>query len=106
MYIVAFVTAANLEEAQNLSNRLIETKLAACVNIIENIKSIFWWQGKVESGKEVLLVIKSTKSKLSAIIKLVKSLHSYKVPEIIALPIIGGEKNYLRWIDESLWKRI
>ena len=106
MYIVVFVTAANLKEARKLSNGLIQAKLAACVNIVSNIKSIFFWQGKIDSAKEVLLIIKSKKSKLNAIIKQVKSSHSYEVPEIIALPIVAGEKKYLRWIDESLRKRI
>lgn len=102
MRIVIFVTASSGKEAENIANRLIEKKLAACVNIIGNLKSIFWWEGKADTAKEVLLIIKSRKSKLPAIIKQVKSLHSYKVPEIIALPIIAGEKNYLRWLNESL----
>lgn len=102
MYIVIFITASNKEEAEKIANKLVENKLAACVNIIDNVQSIFWWEGKPDSAKEALLVIKSNKSRLSRIIKLVKSLHSYKVPEIIALPIIAGDKNYLKWLDESL----
>lgn len=102
MRIVIFVTAASSKEAEKIANRLIEKKLAACVNIIGNVKSIFWWEGKPNTAKEVLLIIKSRKSKLSAIIKQVKSLHSYTVPEIIALPIILGDKDYLKWLDESL----
>lgn len=102
MYIIILVTAANISEAEKISSSLVEKKLAACVNILAGVKSRFCWEGKVDSAKEVLLTIKSKKSKLPAIIKTVKSLHSYKVPEIIALPIIGGEKKYLRWIDESI----
>lgn len=102
MHIVIFVTASNNEEAQKIANKLIESKLAACVNIIDNIKSVFWWEGKQDFANETLLIIKSKKSKLSKIIKLVKSVHSYQVPEIIALPIIAGDKKYLRWLDESV----
>ncbi len=102
MYIVIFVTASGKKEAKKIAQVLLEHKSAACVNIIENIESFFWWQGKIDTAKESLLVIKSKKSKLAQIIKLVKSVHSYEVPEIIALPIIGGEKKYLGWINESV----
>ncbi len=102
MYIVIFVTASNKKEAGNIARGLLKNKLAACVNIIENVNSLFWWQGKIDQADEVLLIIKSKKSKLAAVIKLVKSMHSYDVPEIIALPIIGGDKIYLKWIDESV----
>jgi len=102
MHIVIFITAPNKKEAGHIAKKLIQKKLAACVNIIANIDSIFWWKAKVDSAKEVLLVVKSTKSKLAKIIKLVKATHSYDTPEIIALPIIGGEKKYLKWIDDSV----
>ena len=102
MYCVILVTASNKEEAREIASGLIEARLAACVNIIDAIESVFWWQGKVDRGKEVLLVIKTKKALIKKLIKKVKSLHSYEVPEIIALPIIDGSKEYLRWIDESL----
>ncbi len=102
MYIVIFITAANKEEAQKIANKLVENKLAACVNIVDNVRSLFWWEAKIDSANEALMVVKSRKFHLARIIKLVKSLHSYQTPEIIALPIIGGDKNYLNWIDESL----
>jgi periplasmic divalent cation tolerance protein len=98
------VTAGNKKQAQAITEALIKNKLAACVNIIDNIESVFWWRGKVDKARELLLVIKSKKSKLSAIIKLVRSLHSYSVPEIIALPLEAGEKKYLDWIDDTLRK--
>ncbi len=104
MYIVIFVTTPNKKEANHIARQLIKKRLAACVNIINGIDSLFWWQGKLDHAKEALLIIKSQKSKLGRIVKLVRSAHSYKVPEIIALPIIGGEKRYLRWIDETLGK--
>ena len=104
MHIVIFVTAAHKQEAEHIAKQLLKNKLAACVNIVPKINSFFWWQAKIDRAEEVLLIIKSKKAKLNKIIKLVKSLHSYQVPEIIALPIIGGYKPYLRWLDESLRK--
>ena len=102
MYVVILVTAKDKNEARKIANGLIKARLAACVNIIDKISSIFFWAGKIDQAKESLLVIKSQKEMLSKIIKLVKSLHSYKVPEIIALPIIAGDSPYLRWIDAAL----
>lgn len=102
MYIIVLVTCANRKEAQRIARQLIESRLAACVNIIDKIASLFRWEAKMDSANEILLLIKSRKIKLAKIIKLVKSMHSYQVPEIIAIPIVGGEKKYLRWIDESV----
>lgn len=102
MYVVILVTAKDKKEAQKISVGLIKAKLAACVNIVDKVDSIFFWAGKIDQAKESLLVVKSKKEKLSQVIKLVKSLHSYEVPEIIALPIIAGDKSYLRWIDAAL----
>jgi len=101
MNIVIFVTAANKKEAEKIASALIKNKLAACVNIIENVNSLFWWQGKVDSAKEALLIVKTRKVLVPKLIKKVKLLHSYVVPEIIVLPIICGDKEYLKWINES-----
>lgn len=102
MYRVILVTAANKKEARRIAKGLINSKLAACVNIIGGVESCFWWKGKIDSAKEVLLIIKSRKEKVLKVIRLVKSIHSYEIPEIISLPITAGFKPYLRWIDESL----
>jgi len=102
MYIVVFITTSNKKEARNIARELIKNKLAACVNIIDKIESIFWWQGKLDSAREVLLVVKTKKSEFNKVSKAVKAIHSYQVPEIIALPITIGSKPYLDWIDESL----
>jgi len=102
VYIIIFITTSNKKEAEKIAKALLKNKLAACVNILDRVKSIFRWQGKVDQANEALLIIKSHRKKLSKIIKLVKSLHSYEVPEIIAVPISGGYKPYLKWIDESL----
>lgn len=104
MHIVILITASNKKEAKRIALMLVKNKLAACVNVLGGVESFFWWQAKVDCSSEALLIVKSGKSKLPKIIKLVKKIHSYKVPEIIALPIIGGYKHYLDWIDESLRK--
>ena len=101
MYVVILVTAKDIAEANKIADGLVEDKLAACVNIVQAVRSLFWWEGKVDKADEVLLVIKSLKRHLQKIIKKVKSLHSYTVPEIIALPIIGGNKDYLDWVKNS-----
>lgn len=102
MYIVIFITAPNKKEANFIAQELIKRRLAACVNIVDKIESIFWWQDKISKAGEILLIVKSKKSKLNKIIKQVKSIHSYEVPEIIALPIVGGNKDYLEWLDDSV----
>ena len=102
MYIIVFVTASNKREAQKIAAGLIKQKLAACVNIIDKVDSLFFWEGKIQKAKESLLIIKSKKEKWGRLVKLIKSLHSYTVPEIIAIPIISGDKPYLGWIDATL----
>jgi periplasmic divalent cation tolerance protein len=102
MYRVLLVTAGNKKEARIIAKALINHKLAACVNIIVGVESLFRWKGKIDSVQEVLLIIKSKEEKVAEIIKLVKSTHSYEVPEIISLPVKAGSKPYLKWIDESL----
>ncbi|MDD3087065.1 MAG: divalent-cation tolerance protein CutA [Candidatus Omnitrophica bacterium] len=102
MYSLVLVTAPDKKDARKIANALIKNKLAACVNIVGKVESLFWWQGKVDKANEVLLIIKSKKSLVPMLVKLVKSMHSYKVPEIISLSITSGFKPYLNWIDESL----
>jgi len=101
-YIVLFITTDSADEARQISQVLLEQKKAACVNIISNVDSLFWWEGKVDSARENLLIVKTKASLLSEVISLVKKVHSYDVPEIIALPIIGGNQDYLDWIGESV----
>ncbi len=100
--VVIFVTCASKEEAGKISSTLVEKKLAACASMVHGVHSVFRWQGKVDTAEESLLIIKSSEDQLGSIIKEVRSLHSYEVPEIIALPIIGGSKDYLEWLDGSL----
>ena len=100
--IVVLITMPDSQEAQQLSHMLLEQKKAACVNIIAGVNSRFWWQGQLDSAEESLLIVKTKASLLPELIKLVKRAHSYEVPEIIALPVIGGNQDYLEWIEGSV----
>jgi periplasmic divalent cation tolerance protein len=100
-HIVIFITVTDLEEARLISRVLLKQRKAACINILPGVNSLFWWQEKIDSAEESLLVIKTRFTLLDEIIQLVKEIHSYDVPEIIALPIIDGNKDYLEWIDSE-----
>jgi periplasmic divalent cation tolerance protein len=100
-YIIVLITAKDKNEAERISRGLLEAKLIACANIMGGVRSLYWWQGKIDSSKEVLLVLKTKKALFKKIMSKVKSLHSYQTPEIIALPIINGSQDYLAWIDSS-----
>ncbi len=100
--IVLFITTADAEEARRIADLLVKERKAACVNIVPGVSSLFWWQDKVESAQESLLIVKSRASVLNQIVDLVKQHHSYDVPEIIALPIIGGNPDYLDWIGKEV----
>ncbi len=100
-HIVVFITVADEEEARLISRVLLKQRKAACANIIPGGNSLFWWQEKIDSARESLLVIKTRSALLDEVIQLVKEIHSYDVPEIIALPIIGGNRDYLEWIDNE-----
>jgi periplasmic divalent cation tolerance protein len=100
-YVVVWITAANEKEANDIASSLIEDKLAACVNIIKGVQSLFWWDGKVDNAQEVLLTAKTSQERFDQLARRVKELHSYDVPEIIALPIVKGSEDYLKWIGES-----
>jgi periplasmic divalent cation tolerance protein len=102
--IVVFVTTGTEEEAHKIAELLLAKRKAACVNIVSKVDSSFWWQGKLDSARESLLIIKTRASLLHEVIELVKSVHSYEVPEIIALPIVGGNEDYLKWIDDEVRK--
>ena len=101
MYVVVFITAKDFDEAQKIARGLVADKLAACSNILKDVKSVFRWEEKLDQADEVMLIVKTRKSLLAKVIKKVKALHSYQVPEIIALPIVGGSKDYLNWVGAS-----
>ena len=99
--IVIFVTASSIHEARKIGRTLVEEGLVACCNISQSIESIFTWQGKINVGNEVLIILKTKENLFHAVEKRVKQLHSYEVPEIIALPIIQGSKDYLDWVAKE-----
>ena len=98
--LIVFVTASGEDEAAKISRALVEARLAGCVNIIKNIRSIYSWEGKIEDEAEVLMIAKTQKHLFDPLMKKVKALHSYKVHEIIAMPIVDGSEDYLEWLRQ------
>ncbi len=96
------VTCSSSREAKKIAGSLLDKRLVACANIIPGIGSRFWWKGKIESAREVLVMMKTKKENFKKIENEVKKLHSYEVPEIIAIPVIMGSKQYLDWINEVI----
>jgi len=99
--IIVLITAGSEEEAHKIAKLLVNEKKAACVNIVPGVDSLFHWKGKIDSARESLLLVKTRASLLSEIISLIKEIHSYEVPEIIALPIIDGSDESLKWLDSA-----
>ncbi len=99
--IVVFMTAANGEEATRLAEMLVGAHLAACVQILPEMESVYRWQGKIERQSEVLLIAKTTRGKFDDLEREVRALHSYDTPEIVAVPIVTGSAPYLEWLVEA-----
>jgi periplasmic divalent cation tolerance protein len=102
--IIVLVTCPDRESAKKIASSLIEKKLAACVNTINNVESIFRWEGKIEKTSERLLIVKSKKQLLEKLVTDIHHNHPYKLPEILALPIIGGSKKYIDWLNDETQK--
>jgi periplasmic divalent cation tolerance protein len=100
--VVILVTAASKKECRKIAKHLVESKLAACVNITQPIESIYHWEGKIARDREYQLFIKSTRELFPEIKTAISKLHSYHTPEIICLPIIEGSRNYLQWVGDSV----
>jgi periplasmic divalent cation tolerance protein len=102
-YVVVLVTCSSPREASRIARSVVERKLAACVNILDApVRSVYRWKGKIETGREFLLLIKSSRAALAALQAEVERLHSYDVPEFIPLPIVGGSSRYLDWLGDCL----
>jgi periplasmic divalent cation tolerance protein len=99
--IVILITASSADEATSIARTLVDEHLAACVNILPGVRSFFFWEGKTQDAAETLMICKSRSQLLEAVISRVRALHSYSVPEIISLPIMGGLPDYLAWVDNS-----
>ena len=100
--IVVFMTAPTLEEARMLAEKLVETQLAACVQILPEMESVYRWQGKVERQPEHLLLAKTTADRFAELEREVRALHSYDTPEIVSFPLTDGSSDYLQWLQESV----
>jgi periplasmic divalent cation tolerance protein len=100
--IVVLMTAPNVEEATRLAELLIGAHLAACVQILPEMESVYRWEGKIERQSEILILAKTSAGKFADLEREVRALHSYETPEIVALPIVAGSKPYLEWLSESL----
>ena len=98
---LVLVTAPDLKTARMLAKAALGAKLIACANLVPKIESHYWWQGRIESGTEVLLVLKTSRSRLAALEKLMIACHPYDTPEILALPLAAGNRKYLDWLAIS-----
>lgn len=96
------MTAASVEEATKIADTLVHAKLAACVQVLPEMQSIYLWKGEVERAREVLMIAKTTMNKFEALQSQLRAIHSYETPEIIALPIVAGAEDYLKWLTSSL----
>ena len=97
--LVVLMTAGSQEEANRIANTLVGEMLAACVNVLPGVTSVYRWEGEVQRDQEWLLIAKSSREVLDDLVGRVQALHSYDLPEIIALPVVGGSEGYLCWID-------
>jgi len=100
-YIIVFITAANKSEARKISDSLLDKRLIACANIIDGVDSYFWWKARKEKAKECLIIAKTVKPAFKGLVKVVRHIHSYETPEIIAIPIAAGSRDYLDWIGRN-----
>ena len=100
-YSLVYVTTGSLEEASKLAREIVGAKLAACANILGEIKSVYWWEGKLEEGREAALIFKTRSDLVEALTAKIKELHSYSCPCVVALGIEGGNTDFFRWIDKE-----
>ena len=100
--VIILTTASSNKEAEIIGSKLVENKLAACVNIIPNVKSIYRWKGKINKDSEYLLIIKTVKRVEKEVFENIRKLHSYDTPEMITIPITGGEKSYMNRLSRSV----
>lgn len=99
---IVLSTAGSEDEARKIAHHLVEQRLAACVNIIPRIESVYRWEGKVESNREYLLLIKTSSTMFPEVRDAILELHSYELPECVEIAVEGGSPEYLQWVEESL----
>ncbi len=101
-YVSVYITASDHKEAEHIAEEVVKRRLAACANIVENISSIYWWEGEIHRDQEALMFLKSRIEKVKELIRFVKSIHSYDNPAIVVFPILDGSTDYFKWIDEEV----
>lgn len=101
MTVLVYMTAENEQAARRIGTALVEARLAACVNILGKVDSLFWWNTSVQSETEVAFIAKSTEANLRELTECVKALHTYEVPCVVALPIIGGNEEFIQWVQDE-----
>jgi len=101
-FAIVLVTAPNLKTARQLARAVLEARLAACVNLVRKIESHYWWEGRIQHGTEVLLIVKSSKQRLAALERRILSLHPYDTPEFVVLQLSQGNERYLKWLAGCL----
>ena len=99
--VFVYVTVSNADEAEKIGRGLLEDKLVACVNIIDGVRSLYWWKGELQSDAEAVLVAKTREDLTARVIDRAKALHSYDVPCVVTLPILDGNPDFLKWIEEE-----
>ena len=98
---LVYVTTSSQDEAERIASAVVLERLAACANILGSIRSVYVWKGKVENGSEVAMLLKTTEARVSAVVGRVKSLHSYECPAIVVLPVLGGNMEFLQWVQSE-----
>jgi len=99
--VMVYMTFPGIEEAKRIGALIVEKRLAACVNIIEGMTSMYWWESRIENASEVVVIAKTRKDLMDRLTEFVKSMHSYKVPCIAGIPITGGNPEFLKWIEKE-----
>lgn len=102
MYAFIYITTSEKDESRNIGTKLVQERLAACINIVPSIDSVYLWKGEIEEDNESLLIVKTKTKNIDKIIKRVKEIHSYETPAILAIPIIDGSKDYLDYLDSEM----
>lgn len=103
---LVYMTAGSLEEARNIGKELVSQRLAACVNIIDNMNSFYWWEGELQEDKEVIIIAKTREELVPELTEKVKALHSYECPCVVSLPILDGNPDFLEWIGDETKKEL
>ncbi|MBD3401071.1 MAG: divalent cation tolerance protein CutA [Candidatus Coatesbacteria bacterium] len=104
-YLMVYVTCASPEQAQRLADNLVGERLAACANILPGMRAVYRWRGAVERDEETVLLLKTTAVRLERLVARAVELHSYEVPCVVALPLVGGHADYLEWIENATEER-